>query len=39
MLRLTETPPHDAADALAVGLTHLHSTGAGRPRLSDIKQV
>lgn len=25
MLRLRETPPHDAADALAVGMTHLQS--------------
>jgi crossover junction endodeoxyribonuclease RuvC len=25
MLGLTETPPADAADALAIGLTHLHS--------------
>ena len=39
MLRLTETPPPDAADALAVGLTHLHATGSGRQGLSDIKQV
>jgi crossover junction endodeoxyribonuclease RuvC len=39
MLRLTETPPPDAADALAVGLTHLHSTGSNRATLTDIKQV
>ena len=26
LLKLTETPPHDAADALAVAITHLEST-------------
>lgn len=30
MLRLRETPPPDAADALAVGLTHLQATSAGQ---------
>ncbi len=25
LLKLTETPPHDAADALAIGLTHLQA--------------
>ena len=29
MLRLRETPPPDAADALAVGLTHLQATSGG----------
>ncbi len=28
MLRLRETPPPDAADALAIGLTHLQSSAA-----------
>lgn len=32
-LRLTETPPHDAADALAIGIAHLQAaqTAARRP--------
>ncbi len=29
LLKLTETPPHDAADALAVAITHLESTDPG----------
>jgi crossover junction endodeoxyribonuclease RuvC len=28
LLGLTETPPHDAADALAIGITHLQSASA-----------
>ena len=31
LLKLTETPPHDAADALAVAITHLESTDPGSP--------
>ena len=31
LLKLTETPPHDAADALAVGITHLESAYPGSP--------
>ncbi len=31
LLKLTETPAHDAADALAVGITHLESTAPGSP--------
>ena len=27
LLGLTETPPSDAADALAIGLTHLYTAG------------
>jgi crossover junction endodeoxyribonuclease RuvC len=27
LLQLTETPPPDAADALAIGLTHLQDNG------------
>jgi Holliday junction resolvasome RuvABC endonuclease subunit len=31
LLELTETPPPDAADALAIGLTHFqHQNAAGR---------
>ena len=32
LLGLTSTPPTDAADAMAVGLTHLHSSGPSRVR-------
>jgi crossover junction endodeoxyribonuclease RuvC len=28
LLGLTETPPHDAADALAIGITHLQASAA-----------
>jgi crossover junction endodeoxyribonuclease RuvC len=31
LLKLTETPAHDAADALAVAITHLESTDPGSP--------
>lgn len=31
LLKLTETPPHDAADALAVAITHLESSDPGSP--------
>ena len=31
LLKLTETPPHDAADALAVAITHLESTDPASP--------
>lgn len=31
LLKLTETPPHDAADALAVGIAHVESTDPGSP--------
>lgn len=33
LLGLTETPPPDAADALAVAITHAHATLAGRRTL------
>lgn len=39
MLRLKESPPPDAADAIAVGLTHLNSTNTGRIPVSDVKQI
>jgi crossover junction endodeoxyribonuclease RuvC len=33
LLGLTENPPHDAADALAIAVTHAQNSGvAGRPR-------
>jgi Holliday junction resolvasome RuvABC endonuclease subunit len=31
LLKLTETPAHDAAGALAVAITHLESTAPGSP--------
>jgi len=31
LLQLTETPPADAADALAVGLAHFYEKDPGRP--------
>lgn len=31
LLKLTETPAHDAADALAVGIAHLESTDPASP--------
>ena len=31
LLKLTETPVHDAADALAVGITHLEAAAPGSP--------
>jgi len=31
LLKLTETPPHDAADALAVAITHLESADPSSP--------
>ncbi len=34
MLELTETPPPDAADALAIGLTHLQTCDPNRPNPS-----
>ncbi len=32
LLALTSAPPTDAADAMAVGLTHIHSSGPSRVR-------
>ena len=31
LLHLTETPPHDAADALAIGLAHFYANEPNRP--------
>ncbi|MEM7145770.1 MAG: crossover junction endodeoxyribonuclease RuvC [Verrucomicrobiota bacterium] len=39
MLRLTETPSPDAADAIAVGLTHINSAGSSCTPLSEAKQI
>jgi len=33
LLGLTETPPPDAADALAIGLAHCHATESGRAQI------
>ncbi len=32
LLGLTQTPPADAADAIAIGLTHFHAVDAARLR-------
>lgn len=39
MLGLTETPPPDAADALAIGLTHLQSHDSARLGVKVLKQI
>ena len=39
MLRLRETPPPDAADALAVGIAHFQNSDAGAAILRESKRV
>jgi len=39
MLRLRETPPADAADALAVGIAHFQNAGAGAAISREAKRV
>ncbi len=39
LLGLTETPPADAADALAIGLTHLQSHDPRRPLPPDVREL
>lgn len=39
LLRLQETPPPDAADALAIGITHLHSLQANHPAARDRREL
>ena len=39
MLRLRETPPPDAADALAVAITHFQSVDAGRMAGQEMRRV
>ncbi len=39
MLRLRETPPPDAADALAIGITHLHSLQAHHPAARERREL
>ena len=39
LLGLTETPPHDAADALAIGLAHLQASDPLKARLLERRQV
>jgi crossover junction endodeoxyribonuclease RuvC len=39
LLGLTETPEADAADALAIGLTHLRSQDAARQGIPAEKQI
>ncbi|MFC7336557.1 crossover junction endodeoxyribonuclease RuvC [Haloferula chungangensis] len=39
LLGLSETPPHDAADALAIGLAHLQASDPIRAKILDRRQV
>lgn len=39
LLKLPETPPSDAADALAIALTHLQATDPLKARLLDRREV
>lgn len=39
LLGLTETPPADAADALAIGLTHFQATDAARVRRMPLETI
>jgi len=39
LLGLNETPPHDAADALAIALAHLQSSDPFKAKLLDRRQV
>jgi crossover junction endodeoxyribonuclease RuvC len=39
LLGLTENPPPDAADALAIGLTHLQSKGSAARGTSKLTQL
>lgn len=39
LLGLSETPPHDAADALAIGLAHLTASDPLKAKLLDRKKI
>jgi len=39
LLGLAETPPHDAADALAIGIAHLQATDPLKARMLDRKPL
>mgnify|MGYP001826354761 CR=1 FL=1 len=39
LLGLSETPPHDAADALAIGLAHLQASDPLKAKILDRRQV
>ena len=39
LLALTETPPHDAADALAVGITHLAAADPSSPWQREMQRL
>lgn len=39
LLRLTETPPSDAADALAIGIAHIQTRESSNPVTPDVQQV
>jgi crossover junction endodeoxyribonuclease RuvC len=39
LLGLSETPPHDAADALAIGIAHLSASDPLKAKLLDRKRI
>jgi len=39
LLGLAETPPHDAADALAIGLAHLQASDPLKAKILERRQV
>jgi crossover junction endodeoxyribonuclease RuvC len=39
LLGLSETPPHDAADALAIGLAHLQASDPLKAKILDRRQI
>jgi crossover junction endodeoxyribonuclease RuvC len=39
LLGLSETPPHDAADALAIGIAHLQASDPLRAKLLDRRLI
>lgn len=39
LLGLTETPPPDAADALAIGLTHFHTTASAAHGVAALERI
>jgi crossover junction endodeoxyribonuclease RuvC len=39
LLGLSETPPHDAADALAIGLAHLQASDPLKAKMLERRQV
>jgi crossover junction endodeoxyribonuclease RuvC len=39
LLGLSETPPHDAADAIAIGLAHLQASDPLKAKMLERRQV